>query len=119
MSEAKKIELSAPVTFFGKQVSTVFMREPRAGHVMRLGEPRFPVGQSGAVYMAERDDVIAQYVDELLSIDGKTPVDVGGGALVQMLSLDDGIAVRDALFGFFSDARARTLSKRPTSSPSS
>jgi hypothetical protein len=116
MSEPKRIQLTAPVTYFGKSISTVYMREPRAGHVMRLGEPRFPVGQSGAVYMCDRDDVIAAYVEELLSVDGTSTVEGGAGALIMLLSLDDGIAVRDALFGFFSDARARTLSKKPTSS---
>jgi len=116
MSEAKLIQLTEPVQHFGKTVTGVYLREPKAGHVMRLGEPRFPVGQNGAVYMAERDDVVAQYVEELLSIDGKSPVDGGGGALVQMFSLDDAIAIRDALFGFFSDARGRVSSRKPTPS---
>jgi hypothetical protein len=113
------IKLTAPVDWFGRNIDRVILREPRAGHLQRFGEPRLTVHHtdgSGTVYFADRDDVIERYLDQLLSLDGASPVDGGGGALLTKLSLEDGIALRDALFDFFQNARRRIAAKRVTSS---
>lgn len=39
---AKEIVLSNSVEWFGRSVDRVFLREPRASHLQRLGEPRPP-----------------------------------------------------------------------------
>jgi hypothetical protein len=111
----KTIVLSSPIELFGKPIERVFLREPRASHLQRFGEPRFPVFQSdGTRYMVDRDDAIARYLDELLSLDGDKSIDVGGGAVLAQLSLGDGIALREALFDFFSQAREALSSRRTT-----
>lgn len=109
------IELTAPVEWFEKSIARVYLREPKARHLFKYGEPRFPVMQNdGASYFVERDDVVSRYIEDLLSLDGDAPVDGGASAFMGQLSLQDGIALRDALFVFFTDARAATFRKKPT-----
>lgn len=117
----KKIPLTAPVEWFGKRLGHVILREPKAGDLQRFGEPRIAIHMtdgSGAVYFADRDDVIGRYFDALLSFEGAKPNDVAGEPLLNHLSLEDAITLRDALFDFFMDARRRIASKRATSSSS-
>lgn len=106
-------QLSDPVEHFGKPVSRVFLLEPRASHLARHGEPTQPVysSKTGAGYEVQNDDTISKYLDDLLSLDGRNPVDAGGLALFKLLALQDGIALRDALLGFFVKARASLFSK--------
>lgn len=114
---SKTIILSEPTEWIQKRIDRVILREPRAGQLQRLGEPRMAVFQSdgtGTRYLVDRDDVIMKYFDELLTTDGEKPPDVGGSVLFGALSLDDGIALRDALFDFFTAARVRIASKQVT-----
>lgn len=113
------IKLQAPVEWFGQTVSEVTLREPKASHLFRHGEPRFPVHQGdGAFYWCVRDDAVSRYIEDLLSIDGKGSVDGGTGAFIAKLALADGIALSDALFGFFTVARLTQSGTKPTSSSS-
>jgi len=111
----KAITLASSVEWFGQPVSAVYLRPPRSSHLFRFGDPRFLVMQDGgASYWCDRDDVIARYIEELLSLDGEKTVDGGAGAFVGLLSLQDGIALRDALFDFFTDARLANSKKKLT-----
>jgi hypothetical protein len=114
---AKEIVLSNSIEWFGRPVDRVFLREPRASHLQRFGEPRTAVfhPEAGTRYLVDRDDAISRYFDELLSLDGMAPID-GGGAFLTRLSLYDGLALREALFNFFSQAReALSSQQRPSS----
>jgi hypothetical protein len=117
---SQRIPLTEPVEWFGQRVTALFLRAPGAGHLTRLGEPRMLVAhpQTGARYFVDRDDVIPVYFDELLSIDGTNPVDGGAAGLLTKVNLEDGIALRDALFDFFSDAREALFKRKQTSSSS-
>ena len=108
--------LAEPVTYMERPVATVFLMEPRAKQLARFGEPTQSVysAKTGASYDVNNDDVIAQYLDALLSLDGTAPVDGGGRALFAHLSLQDGIAIRDALLGFFVKAKLSLFSARST-----
>jgi hypothetical protein len=118
LTSAKEIALSKPVeNFFGKRVGRVFLREPRASHLQRFGEPRTAVfhPEAGTRYLVDRDDAIGRYLDELLSLDGHESIDVGGASLLTHLTLSDGIALREALFDFFSQAREALSSRQKAS----
>lgn len=106
-------KLVEPVEHFSKSVERVFLLEPRALHMARHGEPTQPVysSKTGASYDVPNEAAIADYIDDLLSVDGRNPVDAGGLALFKLLTLQDGIALRDALLGFFVKARLSLFSK--------
>ena len=109
-------KLSDPVELFGKPVEKVYLLEPRARHLSRFGEPQQSVynAKTGTGYSVDNDESISKYIDDLLSIDGVNPVDGGGRTLYAQLSLEDGIAVRDALLDFFVKVKLRLISARST-----
>jgi hypothetical protein len=112
--------LAEPIEHFNRKIERVFLLEPRAKHLAKFGEPQMSVfnGKTGSSYDVDNDDAVAKYLDELLSTDGRAPADGGGKTLFAQLSLADGIAVRDALFGFFVAAKMKIISARSTSSSS-
>ena len=114
---AKEVVLSKSIEWFGRPVQRVFLCEPRASHLQRFGEPRTAVfhPEAGTRYLVDRDDAINRYFDELLSLDGKTTTDAGA-PLLNVLSLTDGIALREALFDFFYQAREAVSSQQRPSS---
>lgn len=109
-------ELSEPISFFGNTVSRVYLREPRAHHLSRYGEPTQSVynAKTGSGYSVDNDEAISKYFEDLLSLDGEHPADGGGRALYSHLALEDGIALRDALLDFFARARLKLISGRST-----
>lgn len=114
---AKEIVLSNSIEWFGRSVARVFLREPCARHLRSFGEPRTAVfhPEAGTRYLVDRDDAISRYFDELLSLDGKGTID-GGASIMERMSLRDGIALREALFEFFFQAReALSSQQRPSS----
>ena len=74
--------------------------------------------KTGSSYDALDEEAIAKYLDALLSLDGKAPAEGGGRALFAHLSLVDGIALRDALLGFFLKAKVSLISAPSTGSSS-
>jgi hypothetical protein len=114
MANMKVVSLAEPVEWFDKRVSSVTVREPKASHLMRFGEPQITVFAQGGAAQVFRDDAVSSYLDALLSLNGSDPVDGGGSAFFSKLSLQDGIAVRDALHDFFIEARLANVSKKPT-----
>jgi|SRR5277367_1150918 len=111
------IALTEQVEWLQRRVDKVVLRSPRGNHLQRFGEPSFPVFEKGgASYSIDREEVITRYLDDLLTLDGKTPVDGGGSVFFGQLGLEDALAVREALFSFFTDARRAILSKSLTRS---
>jgi hypothetical protein len=88
------------------QISQIVLREPRFKDVMTLGEPAvYARSEAGMIYQAEKDDVIAAYIERLL-VEPKDP------ALLNQVGLADTLQLKEAVFGFFQTAR------RATSQPS-
>jgi hypothetical protein len=101
-----KIKLITPVALPGqKPIAEVELKEPSAALYVRLGEPRTPVfGSSGSMYFIENAEVIGKYLDALLVHEH------GGEVLLALLSLDDGVAVKNRLLSFFDRAVTRLSS---------
>jgi hypothetical protein len=108
------VTLSKPVQIFGKTAGSIELKEPNGGQFVKLGEPRILVfNQSGSGYWIENADAIRAYL-ELLIVH-----EAGGEAIMLLLGLEDAMAVKEALFGFFTSAAERLSAKRSTPSSSS
>jgi hypothetical protein len=106
MAAPKKIELFEPFVWFENQLKEIFLKSPTGFHNVQYGEPRFLVRMvDGSSYWIEKDEVIASYLGDLLTLNGKDPVD-GGVAIFRAMSLTDVIQVKEAFFDFFTAARA-------------
>jgi hypothetical protein len=111
------IPLAEPVEWFGKRFDKVILRSPRGDHLHRFGEPSFAVfDRGGASWSVDKEETIGRYLDELLSLDGKSMVDGGGSPLYRLFCLEDALAVREALSSFFIDGRQAILKKNLTRS---
>jgi hypothetical protein len=109
------IKLTKSVEIFGKRVGTVELKEPTGGQYVGLGDPRTLVfNASGSGYWVENAESIRKYLDLLIIHDA------GGDSIVSVLGLEDAMAVKEALFGFFTDAASRLAAKKlmPSSSAS-
>jgi hypothetical protein len=105
------LNLMKPVEVFGKRVASVELKEPSGGLYVRLGDPRVLVfNASGSAYWVEQAPVIGEYFDKLVLHDA------GGGAIMALLSLEDAMAAKEVLFGFFSDAASRLAARKSTAS---
>lgn len=93
------IKLTTPIEGGEGQITEIVLREPRYGDVMLLGEPAaYARSEGGLVYTAERDGIIRSYVERLL-------VKPNDPALLLQCSLADSLALKEAVFDFFGDAR--------------
>jgi hypothetical protein len=109
------VTLSKPVQIFGKTAGSIELKEPNGGQFVRLGEPRTLVfNQSGSGYWVENGEAIRNYL-ELLIVH-----EAGGEVIMSLLGLEDAMAVKEVLLGFFTDAAGRVAAKRsiPSSSAS-
>jgi hypothetical protein len=108
------ITLSKPITIFGKTAGSIELKEPNGGAFVRFGEPRTLVfNASGSGYWVENSETIRAYLDLLIVHE------VGGEAVMGLLSLEDAVVVKETLFGFFTDAANRAAARRLTPSSSS
>jgi len=81
------------------QISQVVMRAPKFADVMALGEPAaFARSEGGMIFQAEKDDVVAGYINRLV-IEPKDP------QLLNQLGLADSLRLREQVFDFFKAAR--------------
>jgi hypothetical protein len=108
-----KITLSEPIQWFDKKIESVVLNQPKGRLYMLLGEPRFVVSSPAGQFWHEKDDVIAKYIAELLTLDGEKKID-GGDAIFSAMSLSDVIAIKDAVLGFFMAAHQGISERRPT-----
>jgi hypothetical protein len=108
-----KVKLSKPIELFGRTVGTVELREPLGGSYLSLGEPRTLVfNASGSGYWVENVEVIRAYIDRLIEHES------GGESVFGLLSLEDAMAVKDAMLGFFAGAAERLAARKSTASSS-
>lgn len=81
------------------QITEIVLREPKYRDIMLLGEPAaFARSESGMIFQAEKDDVVQSYIERLM----ESPKD---RALLQQVSLADALQLKEAVFGFFQEAR--------------
>jgi hypothetical protein len=97
----KRIALAHPFTMHDKHVDSLEIKEPNGALVVRLGLPRIlVVNQSGSGYWIEQPGVIESYLNQII-------VHESGAAVLNAMSLQDALAVKAALFGFFDAAQAK------------
>ena len=110
-----KIRLTTPASVPGsKTIAEVELREPNGAQYVRMGDPRTPVfGASGSMYFIENAEVIGNYLDDLIVHD------VGGKALLSLLSLDDAVTVKQKFLSFFDQAVQRHAAGSSIASSSS
>jgi hypothetical protein len=100
---AKKIKLAKPVDLGGKMMAEITLKEPSGGLYIKLGDPRVLVfNASGSGYWVEQNEVIKAYLEQLIESEIQLGADV-----VNLLSLEDTMELKEALFGFFSSAAER------------
>jgi hypothetical protein len=105
------VTLSKPITLFGKTAGSIELREPNGGQFVKLGEPRTLVfNASGSGYWVENAETIRAYLDLLIVHE------VGGDAVMALLTLEDAVVVKETLFGFFTDAATKAAARRSISS---
>ncbi len=105
------VKLSKPLDLHGKRLAEVELREPNGGLYVKLGDPRLLVfNPSGSGYWIEQNETIKAYLEELI-------VHELGGDLVNLMTLEDTMAVKETLFRFFTDAANRAADRK--SMPSS
>jgi hypothetical protein len=108
------VTLSKPITIFGKTAGSIELKEPNGGMFVRFGEPRTLVfNASGSGYWVENSETIRAYLDALIVHE------VGGEAVMALLSLEDAVVVKETLFSFFTDAATKAAARRSISSSSS
>jgi hypothetical protein len=91
------IVLDESVTWFGKAVREITVREPNAGEFLKLGEPIiWGRTRAGVVFNTEREEVIEAYLNHCLSVEN-------GSAIFSLLSLSDGQKIKGALLAFFTE----------------
>jgi hypothetical protein len=91
------------------ECKTVVLRPPKYGDVFALGEPQaFALDpNTGMMFTSNRDDVIEKYLQRCCV----QPINAD---LLMQCSLADSLALRDAVLGFFTDARAARSTSTPT-----
>lgn len=105
------VSLTTPVPFAGRHVLELTFREPKMREYAQFGEPSVVTRTSdGGLVLIENSDVIFAYARALVAPDLVGAID--------HLSLRDSLAVKEAILGFFTDARAAGETPPPDSSPS-
>jgi hypothetical protein len=100
------VKLSTPIEWFGKRLAEIELREPTGAEYVRLGDPRVLVrSQTGAGYFVEQNEVIEKYLDVCITLDG-------GAAVMAKLGLQDAMAVKMDMLGFFLAAAAGTVATK-------
>jgi hypothetical protein len=92
--------------WFDERVDHIVLKAPTGGQFLALGEPRFLVRMGdGSAYWVEKEEIIKQYISDLLTLDGTTPID-SGDHIPLAISLVDAMAIKEALIDFFMGAAA-------------
>ena len=109
------VKLAMPIELAGRRLTEITLKEPNGGLYIKTGEPRTLVfNASGSGYWVEQVDAIKTYLEALI-------VHELGADLVNLLSLEDSMTIKETLFDFFSVAAAAVNAKRAAqkSTPSS
>lgn len=110
--KTKTLDLINPFDLAAGTVSKLVLREPTGRDVMTFGEPYIQTQSSdGAIVAIENAEAIEGYMTQCV-------VDPAGINVIDRVGLTDFLRLKDAVFGFFSDARMAGLQSAPNSSSS-
>lgn len=100
MAKNQTVILASPQ--FGEvKVAQLVFREPKMSDLIANGEPYIPTrSPNGATIVVENMDAIAGLARDCLIEPFGMP------AIIDQLALRDALAVKDAIVGFFTDARS-------------
>ena len=99
----KRVTLRKPFEAHGKMTAEIELKEPSGALYIKLGDPRILIfNASGSGYWVEQPETIDAYFRALIVHD------IGALAVMNLIGLDDAMALKGELFGFFSDAAKRT-----------
>lgn len=97
------ITLENSVTTHDGDVRTVTVREPKARELFEYGEPfTHARNPDGTIYSIELDGVMKKYISACVDLDEP---------FLAQLTLSDGMAIKDAILGFFTDSRLKNSVK--------
>ena len=111
----KVIDLVEPLEWHEKSVRKIGIRSPNGVDAMQ--EPRTVVFKGGEPLLVTNDIFVRELV-ERLTVQADGELFDGGPPPLSMFSLADGIAMRDAVLDFFTEAAQQASLKRSTSSSS-
>ena len=112
MAKTATVSLSEPVVGHGEPIREVKLREPTAGEFIATGEVLTRAyNADGSSFLVENNAAIAAYLESSI-VEPKS-----ADLLLGQASLVDGMRLKEAVLGFFGDARSVLQSKSaPTSS---
>jgi hypothetical protein len=95
----KTIKLHKTIAPYG--TTELELREPTGGLYIKLGDPRLLVfNPTGSGYWIEQPEVIRAYLEALVKHEL-------GSDVINLLCLEDAMALKEALFAFFTGAAER------------
>jgi len=104
--------LTKPIRGHEGDIREVRFREPRYHDFMMLGDPTAMVFlPNGGVLPHEDHGIIEKYAERLI-------VEQSHGPLLAQCSLDDALAIKEVILGFFCPERANSSTSLPTTSSS-
>ncbi len=99
MAKQKTVELLEPVPFDGRMIDSLTLREPKAREYGLLGEPAVHTRSAdGSWIIVDNTEAIMGYVR------AGVPINLSG--VIDHVGLADTLRLKDAVLGFFADARA-------------
>lgn len=112
MSGEKTVTLSQGYEAHGRTFRSLTFREPKMVDYEAIGEiAEYQPAPNGGMMIIHHDDRVWQYRDRLLKRGEGLP----GAEDLGELTLADAIAVKEAISGFFTEARAKPLAAPPIS----
>jgi hypothetical protein len=100
------IALKSPLQGHDGAIKQITLRPPGYVDVMTLGEPYVLVKTKGeAMYALESPDVISAYIERCADVN---PL------LLAQASFEDALALKQAMLGFFAQARGENTGTSPT-----
>jgi len=101
--------LARPIRGHEGEIREVRFREPRYHDFMMLGDPTAMVFlPNGGVLPHEDHSIIEKYAERLI-------VEQSHGPLLAQCSLDDALAIKEMIIGFFRQGSASSSTSSPTS----
>src|SRR5205823_1574713 len=97
---ALRVERTIGIDRVGAQLSISVHRFRFGNARIHRGNMRCQNQSTGTAYWAEKDEVIAQYLEKLLDV----PDRAATGIIIGQLALSDAIALKGALLSFFIEA---------------
>jgi hypothetical protein len=113
MAKHRVIPLIDPIPFAGRIVDTLTLREPSMSELTAFGEPTVHTRSTGGTWVVvENSESVAGYMRALI-----VERDLDG--ILDHAGLADLLRLKDAVLGFFGDAREAGARTTPTSSSAS